>query len=373
MSNSARLIFAGSDHCADMLYAVGLFVPDPFIWAQVGRQRYLVVSPLEYGRAKSSCLPRTRVFNRADLHEQFGIVGTSAVDQIVGLSRHCGVKRWEVPTDFPLGLANQLARRRLKVVPVSGMLFPGREIKRPDEVEKITAGLRLAEAGLEVALDILRRSRIVGDHLLWRNETLTAECLRGEIDAEISRLGGIAAHTIVAPGCQGADPHNVGSGPILPHQTLIMDIFPRVTATGYFGDLTRTVVKGKAPAVVKRAYAAVRKARNTAIKKIKPGVSSAGVYRLAASIMTDAGFPTDLHADPPVGFFHGLGHGVGLEIHEAPSLSAAGKRLRRGQVVTVEPGLYYPEWGGVRLEDMVAIEAKRCRNLTRVPSQLEIS
>ncbi len=373
MKQAARLIYADSEQCADMLYAVGLFIPDPFLWAEVGRQRYVVVSALEYGRVAAAVDKNTRVFSLAETKRLFHCRKLDPAAQIAGLSRFCGVREWTVPQDFPFGIARRLSRRRIRIRPEYDTFFPQREIKSAAEIERIREGVQLAEAGLRVGLDILRRSRIKGDRVVWNGKTLTAERLRGEIDAEISRLGGLAAHTIVAPGPQGADPHNTGTGPIRPHQPIVLDIFPRVAATGYFGDLTRTVVKGKAPAVVRRAYRAVKDARDRAIAKVKSRVDGGTVHRLAADTLQRHGFETDKAADPPYGFFHGTGHGLGLEIHEAPRLSAKGLRLRAGHVVTVEPGLYYPEWGGVRLEDVVVVRARGCDNLTTVPTTLEIS
>ena len=201
---------------------------------------------------------------------------------------------------------------------------------------------------------------------------MTAEIIRSVIDSHISSLGGVASNTIVAPGKEGADPHNTGSGPVFAHQPIIIDIFPRVTAHGYHGDLTRTVVKGKASPTVKKAYAAVKKARNLAKKMLKPGISGATVHGQVQKTLEDAGFKTDADAAVPYGFFHTTGHGLGLDVHEYPRISSTDIRYRSGYVLTVEPGLYYPDWGGVRLEDVIVIEKGGCRCLTSVPDILEI-
>ncbi len=236
----------------------------------------------------------------------------------------------------------------------------------------VREGVELAEHGLQAALGMLAAATIEGDRVMHGGEPLTAATLRGEIDAAICRRGGIAAHTIVAPGVEGADPHNEGSGPIRPHQPIILDIFPRVMRTGYFGDLTRTVVKGRASATVKRAFEAVREARDHAKEMISPGVNGREIHREVCRRLEQRGFETKLGADPPFGFFHGTGHGLGLDIHELPRISSVDCTLEAGHVVTVEPGLYYPEWGGVRLEDVVVVQAAGCRTLTTVPTYLEI-
>ncbi len=369
---TARLIYADSERCADMRYATGMFVPDPFIWAAIGRTKMMIVSPLEIGRASLEAPRGTKVIAIDAARREFKARDARPSSLIAALTRAFKIRRWEVPGSFPVGLAQALGKRRVTVRAAKGAFFPKREFKTKREIAMVKEGEQLAEAGLDVALDIVAKSKIRGGYIHWRGELLTSERLRGEIDATISRLCGIAANTIVASGSHGADPHNCGSGPIPAHSPLIFDIFPRVTATGYFGDLTRTVVKGKATPVVKRAFAAVRKARNHAKRMIKPGIKANSVHNAVHEIFAAAGFATDAAADPPHGFFHGTGHGVGLEIHEAPRLSTLPNVLRRGQVVTVEPGVYYRDWGGMRLEDVVAISPGGCQSLTSVSSFLEI-
>ena len=153
-----------------------------------------------------------------------------------------------------------------------------------------------------------------------------------------------------------------------------MDVFPRSMTSGYWGDLTRTMVKGKAPEVVKKAYAAVFEAREFAKTLIRPGAIPEDIHRAAEGVLEKHGFMTGRNDAGDFGFFHGLGHGVGLEIHEAPRLSLRNRTpLKGGEIITVEPGLYYPEWGGIRLEDMVYVESSgSCRCLTEVEDFLEI-
>ena len=203
--------------------------------------------------------------------------------------------------------------------------FPQRIYKRDDEIPLIKEGVELAETGMYRAFNIVADSIIKEDDLLyWQGEILTAEILRGEIDAAISKSGGTASHTIVAPGTEGADPHNIGFGPIKAHQPLILDIFPRVTHSGYFGDLTRTVVKGKANETTAAAWEAVRIARDQAKGMLTHGVRSADVHNHVCTVLEEHGFESSKTADPPFGFFHGTGHGLGLEIHEAPRISDIG-------------------------------------------------
>ena len=204
-------------------------------------------------------------------------------------------------------------------------------------------------------LAVLRETDIdSAGRLIWNGEVLTSEILRGEIDLEMVKLGMLPTGTICAGGEQGSQPHNVGSGPLFANRPIVMDIFPRSAETGYWGDLTRTVVRGRAPEIVRKAYDAVLAARELGKSLIAVGADPAEIHRAAAASMEKAGFRTGQNEKSAFGFFHGLGHGVGLDIHESPRLSPRNANpLRGGEVVTVEPGLYYPEWGGIRLEDLV--------------------
>ena len=372
----ARLIYAASESCADLLYATGLMAPDAFLWFSVGGRATVVVSALEIGRARKQVRSGTTVLAWHEARRDWGVKTERAPVEVLiaALARTVGVRDWEVPESFPLGLARRLEAQRVRLKPVAA-LFPERQSKSDAEIEHLREGVRLAETGLDCGLRILRASTVAADGSLhWQGAPLTAERLRGEIDAEIARHGGTASHTITAPGVQGADPHQTGSGPIRAGEPIVLDIFPRVDRTGYFGDLTRTVVKGKAPKVVRAAFAAVATAQKRAIAAVRAGVRADTVHKVALDTLTAAGFKTDPKASPPHGFFHGTGHGLGLEIHEAPRVSSRVRnRLTAGQVVTVEPGLYYPEWGGVRIEDVVVVRAGGCENLTTAPVLLEIA
>jgi Xaa-Pro aminopeptidase len=368
-----RLLYGDSERCPDILYATGLAIPDPFLYVEVRGRRLIIVSPLEYGRAVAGAREGVEVLSWDAARREFGLRSMSVLDQIAGVSKAMRIKRWEVPFDFPAGIVRRLRARHLDLLPHGAAFFPQRACKTEAEVALITDAQRCAEAGLERALAVLRAAEIAGDELRWQGDVLTAERVRGEINACIAGLGAIANHTIVAPGPMGAEPHNAGSGVIRPHTPVVIDIFPRVTASGYFGDLTRTVVKGTAPDVVREVYAAVQRARDEAIAKVAAGADAKRIHQGVCTTFRDAGFETDVTAEQPYGFIHGTGHGVGLEIHEAPRISRVDCTLEAGHVVTVEPGLYYPEWGGVRLENLVVVDEGGCRDLTAVPDILELA
>jgi Xaa-Pro aminopeptidase len=182
----------------------------------------------------------------------------------------------------------------------------------------------------------------------------------------------VGQHTIIAGGVQACDPHNEGSGALKAGEPIVMDVFPRHVASRYFADMSRTVLKGKARPQMKRLYDAVLAAQEEAIASVRDGADGQKIHAQVNRRFEDAGFKTGLVNGRMQGYFHGTGHGVGLDIHEPPRISKSGSRLQAGQVVTVEPGLYYPEIGATRIEDMVLVTEDGCRNLTQFPKVLEI-
>jgi Xaa-Pro aminopeptidase len=278
-----------------------------------------------------------------------------------------------VPDNFPLGLARELKKLGVKLKPRAA-IFPRREIKSADEVRKISAALMMAEVGMAEGTEVLRRSKIARNRrLIYHGLPLTSEKLRSVIDCAILQACGLAANTIVAGGRQACDPHERGHGLLRANEPIILDIFPRSQKTGYFGDITRTVVRGRANEAVKKLYDTVWRGQKVGFEKIRANVPTADVHKAVQKFFVQQGYKTGRRDGRMEGFFHGTGHGLGLEIHEAPRLGAtsAGK-LRAGHVVTVEPGLYYPEIGGVRLEDVALVTSNGARNLTRFEKVLEI-
>jgi Xaa-Pro aminopeptidase len=376
MTQETLLMVADSERDANMLYAVRMFVPDPFIYLRIRGRDYIVMSDLEIDRARKQAahcrvIPLSKYQDRLRRH---GVKQPGPGKVLALLLRERKVRRVVVPTNFPLGLANDLIAAGVKVKPRKGSFFPVRERKSPDEVKKISAALAMAEVGLAEGIQALKTARIGKDRrLIYQNAPLTSERLRAIIDSAILRLNGLASHTIVAGGRQACDPHEPGHGLLRAHEPIILDVFPRSQKTGYFGDITRTVVKGRASEGVRRLYDTVRGAQKVAFSRMRKGVRAKDVHQAVQEFLAREGYKTGRQDGRMEGFFHGTGHGVGLEIHEAPRIGPyAADVLEVGQVVTVEPGLYYAELGGVRLEDMVVISGNGPRNLTRFEKVLEI-
>jgi Xaa-Pro aminopeptidase len=290
------------------------------------------------------------------------------------LMRERKLRKIFVPANFPYGLARELRNYKVKVRVKKGGVFPQREFKTSDEVKKISAALMMAEVGLAEGIQALKTAKIGRDlKLTYHGAPLTSEKLRAIIDIAIIQAGGQASHTIVAGGRQACDPHEKGHGPLRAHEPIILDVFPRSQKTGYFGDITRTVVRGRATEAVRRLYDTVARGQEIGFSKIHSDTRASDIHRDIQKLFEAEGYKTGRKNGRMQGFFHGTGHGVGMEIHEAPRISLTSNDvLKAGHVVTVEPGLYYPQIGGVRLEDVAVVTTNGARNLTKFEKVLEI-
>lgn len=371
-----RLLYAASEACADLWYEAGFPTTDDFLWYAVGERRGVVINIMELARAKADCRPGLEVLSPKEAAGRWGLSTAqplSTVELIHALARDSGVWTWQVPATFPYGLAQALVEKGL-TLETQWRFCPARAAKSAQEVAWLREGVQLAEAGLRRAEQVLQESTInTAGMVCWQGAVLTAELLRGEVNAEVARHGGTASHTITAPGVQGANPHGEGRGPIAAHEPIVLDIFPRCDRTGYFGDLTRTLLKGRASETVRRAFASVQRAQREALAMLRPGVIAKAVHERVEAVFSEDGFTTVFEPGPARGFIHSTGHGVGMDIHEYPGLNLRNEEpLALGNVVTVEPGLYYPEWGGIRLEDVAVITEHGAENLTTAPIYLEI-
>ncbi|MCX6900190.1 MAG: Xaa-Pro peptidase family protein [Verrucomicrobia bacterium] len=389
------LIVADSERDANMLYATGMFVPDAFIYFRHRGKSTVVMSDLEIDRAKHEAradevISMTEIAK--PLEKRLGRRAKFA-DVVATIFRRRHIRTARVPANFSLVHAEQLRQHGIRVWTDDTPVFPQRELKRPNEVKAIERALRTTEAGLAAGIATIRAARVAKDgRLTLGGSTLTSERVRAEIDIAMIRLGGIGAHTIVAGGNQACDPHDRGSGPLRANQAIILDVFPRDERTGYYGDMTRTVVRGKASEALRCQFEAVREAQRAAIRTIHAGIDGHTVHRAVQKVFAERGYKTGIverealgvkreaaskqprptSAGRQQGFFHGTGHGLGLQVHEAPRMGVVPCRLRAGHVVTVEPGLYYPGVGGIRIEDVVLVTTNGCRLLSKFPVALEI-
>ena len=370
-NGQTRLIVAPSDIDADMLYATKFWAGDPFIFLERNGKRTVVLSDLEMDRGKKSAKVDEFVsFNQLEREVQGKSKQLPAYEKVLAhFLRKRGVKSAVVPANFPLGYARELAND-VDLTTTNGLFWPEREAKSDEELKLIGRALRITETGMARAMEVLKASKPKGKKLIWSGKPLTSEILRAEIDTAMLRAGGTPTNTIAAGGDQACDPHERGHGPLYANSLIILDIFPRDPKSGYWGDMTRTVVRGRASDGQRKLWETVKDGQEFALREIKAGVDGMKIHKAIQALFKKRGYPTEVRNGKNVGFFHGTGHGLGLEIHEYPRLQKA--VLKDRQCLTVEPGLYYPGLGGVRHEDVVVVTEIGCKVLSRFPKQLEI-
>jgi Xaa-Pro aminopeptidase len=371
--DQTRLIVAAPENDADMLYATRLFAPDAFIFLQQNGKRTVVLSDLEIDRGrKQAQADEFLPYSAFEKEVQGKSKKAPPYEKVLAhFLRKRKVRSAIVPANFPLGFARELEAQKIRLHPTNGLFWPAREAKSESELRLMRKALEITEAGMARGIEVLRQSKPgKAQKLQWHDANLTSEILRAEIEMAVLRAGGLPANTIVAGGDQACDPHERGHGPLKANSLIILDIFPRSATSGYYGDLTRTVLRGRASDAQRRLWETVNEGQALALRKMKPGVDGLKLHNEVKKFFTDRGYPTEMRNGRQTGFFHGTGHGLGLEIHEFPRFQKT--IFKPGQVLTVEPGLYYPGLGGVRTEDVVAITKNGIRKLSRLENQLEI-
>ena len=373
------LQFASSEVDADILYGSGFFAYDPFLYLEHRGRSFLVVTDFECDRARvesnagqvwpASVLVAEDAKRRRAKNPDLTPAGLCAAALF-----KLKIRRVSVPGQFPLGIAQKLQRAGFILRVLKEPAYPRRLQKTPAEIRAVTEVQRQVERAMRAAEAMLRRSRIVRGRLVLAGKTVTAGDLRRVINLTLMERGIVAAQTVVAPGDQAVDPHNLGSGPIRPGQPVVIDIFPRSSGSHYFADMTRTIVKGRPSAALVRQYQAVLQAQKLGLSMIRPGVAVRTVHQAIMDCFVRLGYSTGEIDGRFQGFTHSTGHGVGLDIHEPPKIGLVppSVRFRKGMLVTVEPGLYYLGTGGVRIEDLVLVTDRGIRNLTRYPKRLTI-
>ncbi len=374
MIEPTTLLIASSETDANLYYATRFIAPDPFIFLQMKGETLVIMSDLELDRARSQAhvdrvLSYTEIERR--VREQ-GLGDPRPADIVHAVLKEAGVSVLRVPGNFGLTHALRLQQLGYQLLAAPEPFFESRAIKTEEEIRYIEASQRATEEAVAAAHETLRRAS-ARDGVLWLDgEPLTSERIKKLINVALMERDCVAQHTIVAGGDQACDPHHEGSGPLPANCSIIFDVFPRSSRTRYFADMSRTVVRGKPSPELKRLYQTVKDAQEEAISRIRDGGNGAKIHQGICERFDEAGYRTGLVNGRMQGYFHGTGHGVGLDIHELPRISRTGSRLQEGQIVTVEPGLYYPGLGAVRIEDMVLVTRDGCRNLTNFPKTFEL-
>ncbi|TML77244.1 MAG: aminopeptidase P family protein [Actinobacteria bacterium] len=375
----AVLIYGDSFRSADMRHAVPLGVPDPFLYAERNGDRHVFSNSMEAARLQELGLFDVHVDEELGVDElvESGVEPRELTAQLaLRAVASLGLERATVPENFPVWLADRLRAQGVELDVDQELFDDRRRAKTAAQLEGMKRAQRAAEAAMDACRELLRRAEIRGDELLLDGKQLTVERVKADMSMVFAAHDTTADEYIVAPGAQGAVGHDMGSGPIRPSTPLVVDIFPRDNASAVYTDMTRTFVVGDVPDDVREWHRLVKEALDRAVAEIRPGVEGRAVFEHTCDIFEAAGEPTQRTKKPGEtlgdGFFHGLGHGVGLEVHEAPGMGRLSRKtLVAGDVVTVEPGLYRVGYGGVRLEDIVLVTENGAEVLTDYPYDLE--
>jgi Xaa-Pro aminopeptidase len=372
------LIYGDTARFPELRHEVPVAIADEFLYAEKDGRRTVILHSLEIPRVREEA-PELEIIPL----EQLGsdeLFGQGLQPWEIGLElalrgcRELGISQATVPANFPLGHADHLRANGIELV-VDRDFFNGRRRSKNDtELAGIRNAQRACEAALDAARDVLRRSHPNGTGLEVDGEPLTSERLKRVIEDVFADHAVEGGDMIVAHGPQSAVGHDMGSGQILPDEPIVFDLFPRDKATGCYSDMTRTYVVGEPSAELRDWYRLVKEALETSTADVKPGVNGRVLFEGVCELFHGAGYPTLLHKQPGEvledGFIHSLGHGVGLEVHELPTMGRTDQELVPGDVITIEPGLYRAGYGGLRLEDIVVVTEDGYEVITDYPYEL---
>ncbi|HZS24237.1 MAG TPA: M24 family metallopeptidase [Gaiellaceae bacterium] len=372
------LIVGDSTRSPEMRHEVPVAVPDEFFYAEHEGRRTVVVASLEAERIREGD-PSLEVIPLEslgidDLLARGTPRGEVQLHVYTNACRELGITRATVPPSFPLELADWLRRAGVEIEPDRDHFAERRRRKTPAEIAGLRRAQRAAEAALDVGRELLRSATVNGT-LVLEGAPLTSERIKIELERVFGEHGAYADEFIVSHGPQTAIGHEGGHGAILPGEPVTFDLFPRDRQSGVYTDMTRTYVVGDVHPDLREWHALCKEALDRVVAAAKPGVNGRALFDIPCELFEEHGHPTQrTKATGEVledGFFHSLGHGVGLEVHERPSLGRVGDDLVAGDVIALEPGLYRSGWGGVRLEDVAIVTEDGVEVVTRYPYDLE--
>jgi len=368
--NMMRLIYDDTQNSSDLFYKTSFKVPDPVIFFEYKNKTYLVLNDLELTRG----IKEAKVDVILSSREISETIRSGKITKIISyILDKFKVKELQVPYNFPSFLFKELSSNKIKISPSeSPIFFSSRIIKTAIEIKSISKVMRSTESVMKLVIGKIQSAKSRNKKLYTNGKILSSEFLRRFCQKELLSLGLECPDCIISSGGHSSLPHHQGSGPIKENQPIVIDIFPKDMDTGYFGDITRTVVKGHPSDELKNMYNTVLKAQKLGLSLVKSGIKSSTVHNKIFNFFQERGFDTNYKGTYPEGFIHSTGHGLGLDIHEPPRISKSNEVLRKNHVITVEPGLYYKKIGGVRIEDTILVTKDGYRNLTRFPKFLRI-
>jgi Xaa-Pro aminopeptidase len=356
-------------------------VPDPFLYAEVGGKRSVVVGSMEAVRIEQlgtglevltyEDVGLDELLKRGlDLyaHEQ---------ETYLAACRALGVERAVSPTTFPLGIADHLRANGVELTADQRFFDERRRVKNGHELAGIRRACRAVEAGMAAALELLEGAGRSNGVLTLGGAPLTCERVKLEVERAFGEHGAAAEEFTVSHGAQTAIGHDGGSGPIAADDVVLFDLFPRDRESACYSDFTRTLSLGPPSDELAEYHRLAKEALDLAVAAVEPGVKGSDIHRLVCDFFHEHGHKTQLHKEEGEvlldGYFHATGHGVGLEVHERPGVGRIeSEPLVAGDVIALEPGLYRYGYGGVRLEDLVLVTDGGAEVLTSFPYDFEL-
>jgi Xaa-Pro aminopeptidase len=375
------LIVADTVRSPELRHEVPLAVPDPFLYAEVGGNRVVMISSLEASRVADLGLG-LEVLTYEDVGSDALLKqGLDAYEfdraLLLNACRQLGVSAAMTPNTFPLGLADHLRANGLELTADQRFFDERRRVKSELELAGIRRACRAVEAGVGVGVEMLRSAQRSNGVLTLEGKPLTCERIKLAVERAFGEHGAAADEFIVSHGSQTAVGHDGGSGPIASDDVVLFDLFPRDRESACYSDFTRTFSLGAPPDELAEYHRLAREALDLALGSVRPGVKGSDIHRRVCDFFHEHGYKTQLHkeeGEPLVdGYFHATGHGVGLEVHERPGVGRVeSEPLVAGDVIALEPGLYRHGYGGVRLEDLVLVTENGCEKLTDYSYDFEV-
>ena len=374
------LIVADTIRSPELRHEVPLAVPDPFIYVEREGVKHMVAASMELVRlpavAPEIVAHPLEELGSDELYARGLAIEEIQLELVLRACRELGIEAAVVPATFPVRDADFLRGKGIELT-VDQAFFDGRRRSKSEaEIEGIRRAQRAAEAGMAAGLDLLRRAEPNGSGLVVDGEPLTCELIKLHAERAFGKHGAAAEEFIASHGAQTAVGHDMGSGQIAPGDVVLFDFFPRDRESGCYADMTRTFVVGGEPDEEISGYHRLAKeALDRCAEAIKPGLSGKDLHTMICEFFHEHGHPTQLHKQEgqvlDSGFYHALGHGVGLEVHEKPNIGRTGQPFVPGDVLAIEPGLYRAGYGGVRLEDLILVTEDGAEVLTDFPYDLE--
>ncbi|MDL2261472.1 Xaa-Pro peptidase family protein [Methanimicrococcus sp. OttesenSCG-928-J09] len=371
----------GAMHDSDIYYATRFLASDPFSYLLTATgDETLLISDMEKGRAEvESRIPNDKIKTTSDykyreIAKEKKNADLAYAIVLKEMMTEKNIKTVAVSYDFPAYFYSALQDEGINIVLMKSPFEKARSAKTQEEIEKIAQSQKAAEAAMTAAIEMIRAALpddTGSGKLIYDGQVLTGKTVLQEIAAVLMKNDCADDETIVSCGPDSADPHGKTYGALYANHPIVIDIFPQHKYSRYFGDMTRTVIRGEVSEELIRMYDAVKNAQEIGVETAKPGATCANVHNAVCDALEAAGYDT-YRSGSKVGFIHTTGHGVGLDIHEMPSVSENAHVLVPGNVITIEPGLYYPGVGGIRIEDTVVITEDGCRNLNTLPKIFEI-